>query len=333
MLEIPDALHHHRRVNRVEITRTELVFSEPQTGPLLMDMIVPAGDRRMPLPVILWLHGGGWALGDRFLAPDLSRCFAARGFAMASIEYRLSGQETFPAQLHDVRAAVRYLRGNADRLGLDPRAIGLWGSSAGGHLAALAAVTGHIEQLDGEPDAGQSMVDASVQAVAEGYGPVDFELLVRQATPVQPALGGSNSFEAKLLGGLPQDRPDQARQASPLTYVSSAAPPFQISHGTADVLVPPNQSVLLHEALTAAGVETTLYLIDGFRHGFLNPAGAVEVPGPKVMDDGRLDVEPTPAATRHHTEPGRSPVTEAATFSFDVIGTFFHRHLVPAHHG
>ncbi len=304
--------------------RTGLVFAERDTGPLVMDVVLPpaTGGRR---PVVLWLHGGGWFTGDRTMAPDLTRYFAARGITMATAEYRLSGQALFPAQLHDVRAAVRYLRRNADWLGLDPGAIGLWGSSAGGHLAALAALTGHIAALPDEPDAGDGP-DTRVRAVSEGYGPVDLELVIAEAQQVIPALSGANAPEARLLGGLPDRLPERAKQASPLSYVTSEAPPFLIAHGTADELVRPKQSVLLHEALAAAGVESTLYLVDDFRHGFLNPAGTVEVDGPKVMDDGRLETEPEPPATRHHSAPGMRH-TERTTFSFDTIGEFFQRHL------
>ncbi len=306
-------------------TRTGLVFAERDSGPLMMDVVLPPATGRRH-PVVLWLHGGGWFTGDRTMAPDLTRHFAARGIAMATVEYRLSGQALFPAQLHDVRAAVRYLRRNADSLGLDPGAIGLWGSSSGGHLAALAGVTGHIAALPGEHDAGDG-VTARVRAVAEGYGPVDLELVVAEAEQVIPALSGSNAPEARLLGGSPAQLPERAKQASPLSYVTAAAPPFLIAHGTADVLVRPKQSVLLHEALAAAGVDSTLYLVDDFRHGFLNPAGTVEVDGPKVMDDGRLETEPEPLATRHHSAPGLRATTERTSFSFDRIGDFFQNHL------
>src|SRR5580692_6078407 len=118
---------------------------------MLADVYLP--DAEPPLPVIIWLHGGGWRFGDRRLAPDLTRHFASRGFAMVSIEYRLSGQAVFPAPLEDVKAAVRWVRSAAERYGFDADHIGLWGSSAGGHLAALAALC--------EPGA--------VQAVVNGY--------------------------------------------------------------------------------------------------------------------------------------------------------------------
>ena len=299
----------------------DVMFAERDSGRLRADLVLPRGSG--PWPTIVWLHGGGWFTGDRTLAPDLGRYFAARGFAMASIEYRLSGTASFPAQLHDVRSAVRFLRRNAARFGIDPGAMGLWGSSAGGHLAALTAVTGHLPVLDGEPrEAG----DAGVQAVSEGYGPVDLAAVVAAAAPDSP-LVGEQAPEARLLGGPPAERAELAAQASPLTYVSAAAPPFQILHGTADVLVPDSQSAALHTALSAADVESTLYLLDGFRHGFLNPAGRIELDGPKVMDDGRLEAEPGTPARFWHARPGHAEDSGVEPVSFSAIGDFFAQHL------
>ncbi|WP_337060113.1 alpha/beta hydrolase [Kineococcus sp. G2] len=308
-------------------TRTTLEFAERDGGPLLADLVLPPGAAG-PAPVVVWLHGGGWFTGDRHLAPDLARFFAARGLAMASIEYRLSGRALFPAQLHDVRAAVRFLRREAGALGVDGDRIGLWGSSAGGHLAALAGVTGHVAVLPGE-DVGDGEPHAAVQAVAEGYGPVDLERVVADAPASAPAaMSGANAPEARLLGGPPAERRELARAASPLTHVSAAAPPFHVAHGTADVLVRPDQSVALHEALVAAGVESTLHLLDGYRHGFLNPAGAVEVPGPRVFDDGRLEREGRAPSTVREFLPGRGERSGPATFSFDEVGDFLARHLM-----
>ncbi len=119
----------------------DLEFAAPNGKPLLLDLYLPVGVDK-PLPVIVWLHGGGWRIGDRKLGPDFRVRFAERGYAMASIEYRLSGEALFPAQIHDVKAAIRWLRSVANEYGLDSGHIGLWRSSAGGHLAALAGTTG-----------------------------------------------------------------------------------------------------------------------------------------------------------------------------------------------
>lgn len=294
------------------VTR-DVPFAHPDTGPLLLNLYHPGSP---VAPVVLWLHGGGWFTGDRTLAPDLSAHFARRGIAMASIDYRLTPGSVFPAQLHDVRSAIRWLRRSSAELSLDPRRIGVWGSSAGGHLAALGGLTGRHDRLAGEAEAG----DASVAAVAESYGPTDLT--------IAPATGpsGRPTPEAALIGGPPSERPDSARAASPLTHVTAGAPPFQISHGTADVVVDQSHGERLHAALVAAGVESTLYLVDGYRHGFLNPGGRMEADLGPVMDDGRLDREGrAPAVIRRPGTPDRP-----ATFGFDDVGDFFAHHLTGA---
>lgn len=284
-----------------------------------MDLYRPAAGERA-VPVVLFMHGGGWFTGDRTLAPNLHLYFAERGLAMASIDYRLSGQAIFPAQLHDVRSAVRYLRSHAAELGLDGN-VGLWGASAGGHLAALAGLTGNRRQLPGEPDDGDA--DVRVQVVAESYGPVD--LLDENVPPGEslPGLPPEMGPTARLLGGLPELVPDRAHAASPLSYVSPDAPPFQISHGTSDNLVPHQHSELLHDALVAAGASSELYLVHDYRHGFLNPVDRSDVNTNAVLDNGRLVAAGLTAAT-HRTASGDSE-TE---FGFDVIGDFFVRHLI-----
>ena len=299
-----------------------LVYARRETGDLLLDLHRPPATGA-PVPVVLWLHGGGWFTGDRTLAPDLARHAATTGCAMASIEYRLSGQALFPAQLHDVRAAIRFLRASSGQLGLDPRAVGLWGSSAGGHLAALAGLTGHLPGLPGEED---TAGDASVQAVAESYGPADLTAGGDAAQTTLPGADRASTPESRLLGGPAAGRPDLARAASPLARVSGAAPPFQISHGTGDVLVPHRQSERLHEALVAAGAASELYLVEGYKHGFLNPAGRLDVELVRVMDDGRLAAEgPAPARYRTSERPGAPD--ERTGFGFEHVEAFFRRHL------
>lgn len=259
----------------------DLVFSEADGKPLLLDLYLPQGAER-PFPLIIWLHGGGWKHGDRRLAPDLSRYFAERGLAMASIDYRLSDEATFPAQIHDVKAAIRWLRGNAAQFGFDGERIGLWGSSAGGHLAAIAALAGDgvLEADDWEAND----VSAAVQAVVDGYGPTDFLQMDAQRQPLPPEkedpesvrvppdkrTADADSFESLLVGAPIEERPDLVQAASPLTYARPAAPPFLILHGLSDTAVPAQQSVLLYEVLIAHGNDVTLYLVEGLGHGFLN---------------------------------------------------------------
>ncbi|MFW0785280.1 alpha/beta hydrolase [Gordonia sp. CPCC 206044] len=301
----------------------QIAYIRRDTGTLYLDLVVPRSPR--PAPVIVFVHGGGWFTGDRTLRPDLHRYFVARGFAMASVDYRLSGQALFPAPLHDVRAAIRHLRTHASGLGLDPTHVGVWGASAGGHLAALTGLTGHLEQLAGEEPA---VGDPAVQAVAESYGPATLVAEeIAAGAPLPGAVGPANSPEGRLLGGDPADLPALARAASPLHAVTSSAPPFQISHGTADVLVRHAHSERLFTALAGAGVTADLYLVDGYRHGFLNPPNRSDVRG-GPMDDGRLAHDGAAAASHRCTD---GSTADRTTFGFDTIGDFFARHLHPGH--
>ncbi|WP_246062432.1 alpha/beta hydrolase [Haloactinospora alba] len=221
-----------------------------------------------------------------------------------------------------MRAAVRFLRTRAENYGLDPRAVGVWGASAGGHLAALTGLTGHLTTLPGETETGGS---AAVQAVAESYAPADLASVAAGAPDPAPGDGDSPP-EARLLGGHPAEVPERARRASPLAWVSAAAPPFQISHGTGDALVPHRQSERLHEALTAVGAPSELYLVEDYRHGFLNPGGRRDADTPQGMDDGRLETEGT-APALHRTSAAPNATGEGTTFGFDSIDGFLRRTL------
>ena len=298
-----------------------VVYARRTTGDLILDLYRPL-NAEQAVPVVVWLHGGGWFAGDRTLAPDLVKYVLATGHAVASIEYRLSGQALFPAQLYDVRSAVRFLRDQADSYGLDIAAVGLWGASAGGHLASLAGLSGHVDLLPAEEGPAG---DASVQAVAASYPPVDLAGIVTARQEANPHLDATTTPEGRLLGAHPRAVPELARQANPLRWIGGALPPpFQLSHGTGDVLVPHGQSELLHEALLAAGGQSELYLIQDYKHGFLNPRGRLDIDLERVMDDGRLAAEGRAAARRKTAR--RGPVEET-TFGFSDIEAFFRRCL------
>lgn len=247
----------------------DLVFSEPGTGgELRLDLYLPEGVPG-PRPVIIWLPGGGWQRAARGMGPHLGRLFAQRGYAMADVEYRSSRTALWPAQLHDVKAAVRYLRSVAQDRGLDAERIGVWGSSAGGHLAALLGLTGGDPAWEGE--GGHAAHSSEVQAVVDGYGPADLPHMdsdclpggvVNDIDPSSPPWG--------LLGGPTKDRLELASQASPVSHVSASAAPFLILHGDADLLVGPAQSRRLFDALHDAGAEATLVSVHGAGHGFFN---------------------------------------------------------------
>jgi acetyl esterase/lipase len=250
----------------------------PGVRPLELDLVLPPAGGG-PAPVTLFLHGGGWRLGSRhsagpaFRDPDETpfEQVAAAGIAVASIDYRLSGEATWPAQLHDAKAAVRWLRTRAVDLGVDPGRVAAWGESAGGHLAALLGLTGGDAQLEGE--VGATGPSSAVDAVVAWYAPSDVAAVAtdKGADPADPT-----SREAQLLGAAPTAVPERARQASPLSHVSPAAPPFLLLHGDSDRLVPCVQSERLHRALVAAGVEAELEVHPGADHMWL---GAPEAPG------------------------------------------------------
>jgi acetyl esterase/lipase len=211
-----------------------------------------------PMPVIVYIHGGGWQGGDRAVGVPLSYVLAAGGYFACTIDYRLSGQAPFPAQIHDVKAAIRFIRANADKLAIDPERIGVWGHSAGGHLSALLGSTGNVHgDLDGP--AGARYGSSAVQAVVDICGPTDLARIAPggDAAPVVEA----------LLGGSLQDKAELAKQASPVNHVDAKDPPFLIIHGGQDRLVPPRQAEYLRDALKQAGVEVEYLLIEDADHG------------------------------------------------------------------
>ena len=300
------------------------VYSHASARELRIDLYLPR-ERRAPSPLIVWLHSGGWRIGNRKRAPDLSRRFAAHGFAMASIDYRLSREAVFPAQLHDVRAAIRWLRVHAERFGIDASRIGLWGASAGGHLAALAAfgAVGAESHAHGE----HANVSADVQALAIGYAPVDFLTMDAQrecgavaiddpmafTLPAGARITDARSYESLLIGAAVRDRPDLARAASPIAHVRSHVPPTLIMHGTGDSAIPAAQSEQLYESLARCGNDVTLYLVHGFGHGFME------------RDD--FDAGPPRAVEVRHARRGDERVTDGPPLGFDTIEAFFRQHL------
>jgi acetyl esterase/lipase len=231
-----------------------------------LDLYLPEKSDR-PLPVIVYVHGGAWMGGDKQHCPALP--LVSRGYAVASINYRLSSHAHFPAQLEDCKAAIRWLRAHARQYHLDAKHFGAWGESAGGHLVALLGTTGDVKELEGK--GGNAGASSRVQAVCDWYGPTDFLQIAAQAAKTGRKSridhDAPTSPEAKLIGGAVQENKDKARQANPITYVSKDDPPFLIMHGARDELVPLAQSEILNEALKKAGVESTLISLEGAGHG------------------------------------------------------------------
>ena len=247
----------------------------PGARPLELDLYLPGGDR--PAPVVVFLHGGGWRLGSRHTAgpayrgaePGPFEQVAQAGIAVASVDYRLSGEAVWPAQLHDAKAAVRWLRSRADELGIDAGRIAAWGESAGGHLAELLGLTAGDTELEGE--VGVTGPPSPVAAVAAWYAPSDVAAVATDngTDPLDPA-----SREAQLLGAPAPEVRDRAAQASPVTHVSAVAPPFLLLHGRADRFVHCAQSERLHDALAAAGADVELHTYDGADHMWLGAPDA-----------------------------------------------------------
>jgi acetyl esterase/lipase len=246
----------------MEIDRN-IEYAHPDGIPLLLDLYLPKGPGR-PLPVVIWIHGGGWQGGNK--EKPLVLPMAKLGFAIASISYRLSSRATFPAQIHDCKAAVRWVRANALKYQLDPDKIGVAGISAGGHLAALLGTTADHPEIEGEE--GITGVSSRVQAVVDYCGPSNF-LTLDKMPEVNPNL---TEVIFRFLGGPIARKMDLARLASPVFHISRQACPFYIVHGELDPVVPLSQSVELNDALKKAGVPSELNVVKGGRHWFDDPA-------------------------------------------------------------
>jgi len=242
-----------------------------------------------PHPVIVWIHGGGWQSGSHNQTPSFALALRERGVTIASIEYRLSNEGVFPAQLHDCKGAIRYLRANAGLYGIDPERIGVWGSSAGGHLASLVSTTSGDASFEGSTG-GNGAFSSAVLAGAAFYPPAD--LLNMQPDCALQSVGCSfnhddpTSPESKLLGvsgageGLGWLRANlsnpsepfpalasRAASSSPVAQVDANDPPMFLVHGDVDTVVPLNQSLRLRDALNGAGVGVTHIVAPGFGHG------------------------------------------------------------------
>ncbi|MCG3119672.1 MAG: Acetyl esterase [bacterium] len=228
---------------------------------LKLDLYLPKNVAK-PYPVIVWIHGGGWVGGSK--ENPTAASMALQGYAVVSINYRLSGQAIFPAQIHDCKAAIRWIRANAVQYGFNSEKIGAWGSSAGGHLAAMLGTAGNVDSLEGTVG-GNLQFSSRVQAVCDWYGPTNLPTICDFPSGIDHC--ALTSPEALLIGGAIKDNLAQAIAASPFTYVTSNDPPFLIQHGTNDMTVPFHQSVELDSALQAVGVNVQFQPIANTGHG------------------------------------------------------------------
>ena len=246
----------------------DLVYKRVNGAVLTLDLYCPEKVSG-PLPVIVWIHPGGWNRGRKERCPAVT--LVQDGYAVASIDYRLTTTAPFPAQIEDCKAAVRWLRANASTYHLDPDHIGVWGHSAGGHLAALLGTSGGVRELEGTGD--NMSYSSRVQAVCVVSGPGDLLQLYRAATgPSGTEINPKVKPALEALIGVPvEENKTKAMAASPITYVSKDDPPFLIIHGEIDSTVPVSQAESFAAALKAAGVETTLEIAPGRGHGAGGP--------------------------------------------------------------
>jgi acetyl esterase/lipase len=254
-------------VPRKTLTHANCVVSIPLGfRPLLLDLHVPPGDG--PFPVVLWVHGGGWMTGSRIWTVDqqFHERMLARGYAVADVDYRLASEATWPAQQADIEAAVRWLRHHATDLRIDAERFAVLGESAGGQLAAIAALTGSG--------------DTAIQAAILWYGPAD---LSNPRDLDDPATN-----LAVLFGGPLRERASVARLASPQYNLRADAPPFLLVHGTEDDIVPFPEAVGFAEALRAEGVRCDVLPVEGAGHVFVGASvevGTLTEAGADFLDD------------------------------------------------
>jgi acetyl esterase/lipase len=242
------------------VTANDLVYSKPGPAELRLDVAYPT-EGAGPFPGMVVLYGGAWRVGNKWGNRNLLTEFARRGYVAVAPQYRHCPRDIFPAQVHDVKAAVRWLRVHAAEYRLDPDHVGAMGFSAGGHLSLMLGVTGPDDGLEGDAPAGSP--SSKVQAVVNYFGPSDLT-----ATDV-PEL--SVGLVRDFLGARNTDRPDLAAKASPLTYLSRDDAAILSFHGTKDPLVPHNQSTKLADAMSRTGLPGRVELLIGAGHGWTGP--------------------------------------------------------------
>ncbi|WP_232098952.1 alpha/beta hydrolase [Gimesia aquarii] len=265
-LTVPARSFGEEAIQRIK----DIEYAKVGKHALLLDLYLPEAKTNPPL--LVWIHGGAWRAGSKSNMPLIQ--LVKNGFAIASADYRLSPVAKFPAQIHDIKAAIRFLRGSASKYGYNARKIGILGSSAGGHLVALMGVTNGHPQLEG--DLGDfDQESSSVEAIVDYYGPTNFMTILKQSTP--HGLSVRVPALQLLLGDDPTNQPKLAQLASPVFHVDAKDPPLLIIHGDQDPQVPINQSHELHGAYKKHKRNVTFEVIHGGAHG-----------GPEFYDTARI---------------------------------------------
>src|SRR3954454_7389521 len=297
-------------------TQRDITYCAPGGVPLKMDIYMPENAGSRPSPAALFVHGGSWASGDKASsegAPETVELLR-RGYLVAAINYRLFPNYVFPAQIEDVKCAVRYLRANAASLNVDPDRIGAWGASAGGQLVSLLGVTDPTAGLEG--DGGYEGVSSSVAAVVDMFGRADLSEVPQTRPDLLPVFGGAQELA----------------RYSPVTYVSPDDPPFLILHGNYDTTVPPELSQEFYDRLKLAGVPATLVMVKNAGHGFA-PVGGLMSPSRSDITalvgdffDRYLKTYPPPSvptpSVRAQTLPAGGDVMQVAATGKEVRSPF-----------
>ncbi len=262
-------------------TYKDVRYSTASSGKATLADVYAPNNGQAQNPTVVWVHGGGWSSGDKADNASLFSPLIKTGFVVVSINYRLSAEAKWPAQLVDTKTAVRFLRAKATTYRIWPDKIGIWGASAGGHLATMAGLT----NSDPVWDVGQWLDQpSSVAAVQDDYGPTDLPRWTSNFAYPDP-----NSWVTPLLGCRASTCPDKARNASPITYAHTGGkPPVAIWHGTSDFTVPPSQSTVLRDALVAAGNTATYTSVPGMSHGQVSYYTAARVTAVGTWFDGYL---------------------------------------------
>lgn len=252
---------------QVSPTKSGIRYAEVNQKPLLLDLYVPQ-EQTNPAALVIWVHGGAWKSGSRTRVP-ITRLLEF-GIAIASVDYRLSGEAGFPAQAHDINRAINYLYVNADELGLDPERFAIAGSSAGGHLAALVGVSHGVAALSAPTPQALSKHPESPQlkAIVSFFGASNLQTILQQSTP--HGLSVRVPALQLLLRGQPDQNPELAKLASPVTHVDSDDPPLLLVHGDQDPQMPINQSHELEGAYQRAGCPVQFDVVHGGGHGGKN---------------------------------------------------------------
>ena len=267
--------------------RVRRAVAHPDAGPLVdnvtyctvggvelkLDLFLAKPSYRGPRPLLVYVHGGGWTEGDKTWVDRImsSGELALHGYTVAAVNYRLAPRHPWPAQIEDVKCAIRFLRAHSQEYNIDPDRIGVWGESAGGHLAAMLGLTGPEDGLEG--NGGYHEQSSRVQAVVDMFGPAD--LVAMGAEAPQNRLMGY-----LLLGTTPSEA--RLRSASPIPYASPDDPPFLLMHGEKDDLVSFSHSTALRDRLLAAGVPVTLVPVRNGSHVFVPRGGPISPSGQEI---------------------------------------------------